>query len=587
MADTTSGGIRRSILPKQKKTLGREDTRTECRDAAKEVDVTGLGEYVVYDYTKRFFRPLNSVRGAVEAEEEDEVEQHAWTDPDSTRKKSNATHRLRLSAKVWTQKSLCYDCWTSCDRVTTVDRCVGEGVDGVQGLGGGCMKELGRVLFLNSDPDAFRDFLMWNDPVDDCQPMHGTLLPLWDVSCRAMDGDEASSAYDQGMQITAMCFDPNNHDVLAVGLGSLEYEHSSIGGRVSVYGLLDLHRPHFTIELQSGVTSIAFGPDGWLAVGCQDGGVVVMCPRRGSTSSHTGLIDRESYTVLPCRLDQHHVFPVWHVSMFLSQEEEDHAVVMIRSVSQDGVEGIWSCQMNDDDDECVHRLQSSIIGVENSTSEYDPGIFVKASNTDVFQAISCADRRDGVAVYGTLNGHTMSMTSTSPTHHMAPVQSVSINPFDAAYCLSASLDWTVSIRNSQTLESKLDIDIGQPVTDAQWSPHASTILGVITRSGDALVYDVSVSKEVPLCHQRISGTDSLTKILFHRRDPLLLIGTTGGRIVCMKLSPNLLCRKQADDSADFAFLDDDGEDSVKPAHRPILPMEEQIDILHDTLKHPY
>lgn len=368
--------------------------------------------------------------------------------------------------------------------------------------------------------------------MDDCQPMHGTLLPLWDVSCRAMDGNKASSSYDQGMQITAMCFDPNNHDVLAVGLGSLEYEHSSIGGRVSVYGLLDLHRPHFTIELQSGVTSLAFGPDGWLAVGCQDGGVVVMCPRRGSTSSssssHTGLIDRESYTVLPCRLDQHHVFPVWHVSMFRSQEEEDHAVVTIRSVSQDGVEGIWSCQMNDDDDdECVHRLQSSIVGVQNSTSDYDPGIFVKASNTDVFQAISCADRRDGVAVYGTLNGHIMSMTSTSPTHHMAPVQSVSINPFDTTYCLSASLDWTVSIRNSQTLESKLDIDIGQPVTDAQWSPHASTILGVITRSGDALVYDVSVSKEVPLCHQRISGTDSLTKILFHRRDPLLLIGTTG------------------------------------------------------------
>lgn len=56
----------------------------------------------------------------------------------------------------------------------------------------------------------------------------------------------------------------------------------------------------------------------------------------------------------------------------------------------------------------------------------------------------------------------------------------------------------------------------------------------------------------------------------------------------MKLSPNLQCRKQADDSADFAFLDDDdGEDSVKPAHRPILPVEEQIDILHDTLKHPY
>lgn len=60
-----------------------------------------------------------------------------------------------------------------------------------------------------------------------------------------------------------------------------------------------------------------------------------------------------------------------------------------------------------------------------------------------------------------------------------------------------------------------------------------------------------------------------------------------GRIVCMKLSPNLQCRKQADDSADFAFLDDDGEDSVKPAHRSILPVEEQIDLLHDALKHPY
>lgn len=166
MDDATSG-MRRSILPKQKKTLGREETRKECRglqDAAKEVNVTGLGEYVVYDYTKRFFRPLNSVRRTVDTEEEDEVEQHAWTDPDSTRnattRKSNGAHRLRFAAKVWTEKRLCYDCWTSCDRVTAVDRCVGEGLDGGWGLGGGCMKELGRVLFLNGDPDAFRDFLV-------------------------------------------------------------------------------------------------------------------------------------------------------------------------------------------------------------------------------------------------------------------------------------------------------------------------------------------------------------------------------------------------------------------------------------------
>jgi len=344
-----------------------------------------------------------------------------------------------------------------------------------------------------------------------------------------MDTNESSLVYAQRMQITTMCFDPNNDDVLAVGLGSLEFEQH-IGGRVSVYALLDLHQPQFTVELQSGVTSVAFGPDGWLAVGCQDGGVVVLCPRSGSTSSSSsrvgGLIDREPYRVLTCRLDQHHMFPIWHISMYLAQEQEERGVVMIRSVSQDGVEGIWSCRESTDGDECVHRLQSTIIGVQNSTHDYDSDIFLKASDRDVFHAVSCADGRDDATVYGTLKGHIMSMTTTSATHHMAPVQSVSINPFDTSYCLSASLDWTVSIRDSHTLESKLDIDIGQPVTDAQWSPHASTILGVITRSGDALVYDISMSKEVPLCHQRISGTDSLTKIVFHRRNPLLLVGTS-------------------------------------------------------------
>ena len=162
MGDTS--GIRRSILPKQKRTQGREEKKVQ--EAVQDVDVIGLGEYVVYDYTKRLFRPLNSVfRGADgEEREEEEVEQSAWTDPDSRRKvtmkKGVGIHRLRLSEKVWTEKSRCYDCWTSCDRGIAVDRCVGEGVDGVRGLGGGCMKELGRVLFLNGDPDAFRDFLV-------------------------------------------------------------------------------------------------------------------------------------------------------------------------------------------------------------------------------------------------------------------------------------------------------------------------------------------------------------------------------------------------------------------------------------------
>ena len=53
------------------------------------------------------------------------------------------------------------------------------------------------------------------------------------------------------------------------------------------------------------------------------------------------------------------------------------------------------------------------------------------------------------------------------------------------------------------------------------------------------MFDVSTNRHAAVCEQKVIGKGKLTRIVFHPRQPLLLVGDSTGLITSLKLSPNL------------------------------------------------
>jgi len=471
------------------------------------------------------------------------------------------------------------------------------------------LRKLGPLLFQNSDTEAYHDFLTWNDPVDAFSPAHGSLLPLWTAQapsqCQWSIMDIAISPRpSSGSSVKGKAL-----HTIAVGYGTINTVEQFVGGRVSMYSLFDLQMPWHTVDVESGVTSLCFSPRGdHLAIGRQDGGVSVL--------------NLDTMTISSSAYIDNHIFPVWSVMW--------HTAECLVSVSQDGLQGVWE-YTNDDNDMDIKRKSSSAVGNEPLALSNDTDDDTAAGwsigdgyRPDLAKMVCCAaattiinnvadhldTKTDHSAVnsnqsptmyaYGTLEGEVIVVQPSSccqttedgalvihqKQHHKAPVYSVSFNPIDPQFMLSASLDWMLSLWNATTLTHALDIDVGEPITDAQWSPRSATTIGVVTEGGNAFVYDLAVSKELPLCSQRISGSAALTRIRFHDTHPIVIIGTSDGDIVILKLSPNLQCRKLEDESAEIAFQDDETEESTIHERAPLL-LEDNINSLHQALKHPF
>lgn len=80
---------------------------------------------------------------------------------------------------------------------------------------------------------------------------------------------------------------------------------------------------------------------------------------------------------------------------------------------------------------------------------------------------------------------------------------------------------------------RVSLDMGSPVIDAAWSPTSSTIISCITEDRCLCTYDISISKDRPICRQKICNKDILTTLLIHPTKPIILVGTSGYVFMCM------------------------------------------------------
>ena len=149
--------------------------------------------------------------------------------------------------------------------------------------------------------------------------------------------------------------------------------------------------------------------------------------------------------------------------------------------------------------------------------------------------------------------------------HSTPIYSLQWNSFLPTVFISCAAEWTVKIWDMDTPGPLYTFDLSAPAGDVAWAPYSrwttfyqmskeqclptvfSTTFAAVTYDGKVHVYDMHFDRYNPICVQQIvSGRKyKLNHIAFNPSFPIIIVGDCQGRVISLKLSPNL--RKQAKD----------------------------------------
>eukprot|EP01136_Pigoraptor_vietnamica_P011058 Opistho-1_new@49440 len=127
-------------------------------------------------------------------------------------------------------------------------------------------KIIERMVNQNTFDDIAQDFKYWEDQSDEFRDNEGTLLPLWKF------------VYDKAKRkaVTSLCWNPQYHDLFAVGYGS--YDFSKQGpGMICAFTMKNPSYPEYVFNTESGVMCLDFNRQhpSLLAVGLYDGSVAI------------------------------------------------------------------------------------------------------------------------------------------------------------------------------------------------------------------------------------------------------------------------------------------------------------------------
>ena len=131
--------------------------------------------------------------------------------------------------------------------------------------------------------------------------------------------------------------------------------------------------------------------------------------------------------------------------------------------------------------------------------------------------------------------------------HSTPVYTVQWNSFLPTVFISCAAEWSVKIWNMESPAPLYTFDLSSPAGDVAWAPYSSTTFAAVTFDGKVQVYDLHFDRYKPVCVQQIVNFPRyrLNHISFNPSYPIIIVGDSQGRVVSLKLSPNL--RKQAKD----------------------------------------
>ncbi|EDV26891.1 uncharacterized protein TRIADDRAFT_22484, partial [Trichoplax adhaerens] len=377
-----------------------------------------------------------------------------------------------------------------------------------------------RMVNQNTYDDIAQDFKYWEDAADEFRDQEGTLLPLWKYS------------YDKSkrLAVTAMCWNPKYHDLVAVGYGSYEFLKQS-RGMICFYSMKNPSYPEYIYSTESGVMCLDIHPEHQflVAVGFYDGSVAVynvqekvQDPIYKSTANNGK-----------------HTDPVWQVSW---QKDDLDNHLNFYSVSSDGRVVMWTIVKNELHHTNVIELRMSDIPTEgpNGTQLFNLGCGTSFDFSKTVDYIFLVGTEEG-KIYKCSKAYSSQYLDTYDAHHMA-VYAVRWNYYHPDIFISCSADWTVKIwDHTHPKEPMFTFDLNSSVGDIAWSPYSSTVFAAVTDDGKIHVFDLNLNKYEPICEQLVvqKKKTKLTHIAFNPHHPIINTGDDRGYVTSFKLSPNL------------------------------------------------
>jgi dynein intermediate chain 1 len=448
-----------------------------------------------------------------------------------------------------------------------------------------------RMVNQNACSDIIEDFRYWEDPADALrEDGSGSLLPLWSFGL-----DLAA-----GKTVTGISWHPHYQDLFAVSYGTFQFSPDPTPSVVAVFSLKNPSYPLFVLPTACDATCIQWHPVHLpiLAVGLYDGSLIVFnvaaeleAPTADAPPRPTILRDCR----VVCRTDTStgkHSGPVWSLAWSDASLDTLRAL-SLWSTSTDGTAKSWRVVSGEvtlaSDMRLVNPpteaiLPSSAADANSARSRRGSVTSGRPPRTGVTET---AEQSVGPAVNDTharVAGGTCLQFSPSPASsylfavgtdtgsirlcskayasdyilsmhgHSMPVYSVAFNTWEPGTLISCSEDWRIKIWSrdkAPKAPASIDphelasFDLGVPVQDVAWNPAVCTGFAATTLDGRVVVYDVNVSSSEPLCDQQVtvggSGDDAVvpTRLAFSPTAPVLLVGTSAGEVICLKLSPNL------------------------------------------------
>ncbi|KAM6470912.1 dynein axonemal intermediate chain 1 isoform 2-T2 [Liasis olivaceus] len=382
------------------------------------------------------------------------------------------------------------------------------------------VKIVERMVNQNTFDDIAQDFKYFEDASDEYRDNMGTLLPLWKFQF-----DKAKR-----LAVTALCWNPRYRDLFVVGHGSYDFMKQS-RGMLLLYSLKNPTFPEYTFSSESGIMCLDVHVDHpyLIVVGFYDGNVAIYNLKKPAAT-------QPGYK--SSAMSGKHTDPVWQVKW---QKDDMDNNLNFFSVSSDGRIVSWTLVKN----ELVHTDIIKLL-VEGTTMEGPEGLqlFTIGCGTsfDFHKKIDylfLVGTEEG-KIYKCSKSYSSQFLDIFHAHHMA-VDAVSWNPFHNKVFISCSSDWTVKIWDHTIKTPMFIYDLNSAVGDVAWAPYSSTVFAAVTTDGKTYIFDLSVNKYEPICHQPVVAKkrNKITHVQFNAIYPIIIVGDDRGHVTCLKLSPNL------------------------------------------------
>jgi len=383
-------------------------------------------------------------------------------------------------------------------------------------------------------------------------------LQRTDVTASSKTADESSGVSDRSMDLfwrftcsrtenqeaTCLSWNRTNTDLLVVGYSARE--NTTHQGMIAFWTLKSPEYPERIIEMDSGVTSLAFSKrlPFLLAVGTANGHFAIFDIRSDTDAPllESGVSDSFK-----------HKQSIWQVQWVDKGNDKDGEVVV--SVSTDGKVKEWQLKKGLQCTDLM-SLKQHIANKEDS-SRWRPlhgkegGLISREATGLCFDFDPSSSH---LYYVGTGEGGIHSCSTSyneqyirSFADHKGPVNRLRSHPRCPGIFLTCGEDWTVRLWNANLSSRKnrsvltcLQSDLRSSVNDIAWSPAEATVFASVTSDGRIEVWDLGVDTMSPLItHFDEKGaapsTKRLTSLAFGSDPTILAVGTSGGSVAIYRM----------------------------------------------------